>query len=118
MTEQEISIALAEVYGWTDIYSVDEKYKTTLQLFVGTDPQGRKRSVPDYWHDAYTFEDLWHLLTEEKRGQFVDVLCEIVKEEDHPIRYMGPGTLISVAFFATAQQRCKAILKVFNKWKD
>ena len=118
MEDQEISNALAEVYGWTDIISVDEKYKTTLQLHVGTDPQGRKRSVPDYWHDAYTFEDLWHLLTEEKRGQFVDILCEIIKEDDQYMAYMGTGTLISAAFFANPYQRAKAMLKVFGKWKD
>ena len=114
MEDQEISNALAEVYGWTDIR---EEYVNT-EVYVGTDPQGRKRDIPDYWDDAYTFEDLWHLLTKEKRGQFVDILCEIIKEDDQYMAYMGTGTLISAAFFANPYQRAKAMLKVFGKWKD
>ena len=114
MKDQEISNALAEVYGWTDIR---EDYVGT-EACIGTDPQGRKRDIPDYWDDAYTFEDLWHLLTEEKRGQFVDILCEIIKEDDQYMAYMGAGTLISAAFFANPYQRAKAMLKVFGKWKD
>jgi hypothetical protein len=115
MTETDkINIALAELYGWTEIHK-NLGYKAE---YCGTDSQGRLRDIPRYWEDAYTFEDLWPRLTADKKGQFVDELCEILKRENNPIKYLGAGTLISMAFFATARQRTEAMLRAFDKWKE
>jgi hypothetical protein len=112
MTEEDrINIALAELYGWTDI-----KEDPDYQEFTGIDPDGgRERWIPKYWNDACTFEALWPRLTEDKKEQFVDELCDIIDREDHPKRYIGEGCS---AFFATARQRVEAMLRVFDKWKD
>ena len=100
MTEEDkINIALAELYGWVDI-----KEDPSFKDYIGIDPEGRERWIPQYWEDAYTFEDLWPRLTGDKKGRFVDELCEILKRENNPVCYLGAGTLISMAFFATARQ--------------
>lgn len=113
--ENKINIALAELYGWTDIHKLSDMH----QSYIGTDPQGRKdRDIPCYWEDAYTFEGLWPRLTGDKKGRFVDELCEILKREYNPIKYLGAGTLMSMAFFATARQRTEAMLRAFDKWKE
>jgi hypothetical protein len=112
MTEEDkINIALADLYGWVDIHqNLGNRYE-----YCGTDPQGRFRDIPKFWEDAYTFEDLWPKLTDEKKQRFIDELYEIVKREDHPIRYIGP---FGACLFATARQRTEAMLRAFDKWKE
>ena len=114
MTDDEINIALAELCGWTNIEKDLEYYD-----YVGTNPEGRRRRlIPDYWNDAYTFEALWPKLTGDKKGRFVDELCEIIKRENTPASHLGAGSLISMAFFATSRQRVEAMLRAFDKWKE
>ena len=110
MTDNEINVALAELYGWVDI-----KEDPSFKDYTGIDPKGRERWIPQYWHEAYTFEDLWPKLTDEKKQRFIDELYEIVEREDHPTRYIGP---FGACVFATARQRTEAMLRAFDKWKE
>jgi len=108
--EHKINIALAELYGWTDI-----QISTDYRGSYGLDEQGRLRLLPKYWEDAYTFEELWPKLTDEKKMRFTNELCSIIDREDYPTRYIGGGCS---AFFATARQRAEAMLRTFDNWKE
>jgi hypothetical protein len=110
---EEMNIDLAEVYGWTNIRKVG-KHPTD---YIGTDPQGRDRSIPVYWNDAYTFEDLWSKLTEVKQSLFVNALLNIIMVDDYPLRYIQGGSKQVAMFLATAAQRTEAMLVAFGKRK-
>lgn len=113
MTEEDrINIALAELYGWTNIHKLSGMH----QSYIGTDPEGRTdRDIPCYWEDAYTFEELWPKLTDEKKLRFTNELCYIVNRENHPSGYIGD---FAAVYFATCRQRAEAMLRAFDKWKD
>ena len=110
--EDKINIALAELYGWSDIHKMSDSH----QQYIGTDPLGRgDRDIPCYWEDAYTFVELWPMLTDAKKQRFLDELYGIVKREDHPAQYIGA---VGAGLFATARQRTEAMLRAFNKWEE
>jgi hypothetical protein len=113
MTEEyKINIALAELYGWTEIRIYDLMDES---VYCGLDKEGMFRYLPKYWEDAYTFEELWPILTEEKKLRFTNELSNIITRENNPTKYIGE---FAVLYFATARQRAEAMLRAFDKWKD
>ena len=68
---------------------------------------------PDYLNDLNAMHKAEKMLTEEQRGEFLNHLCVIVRQ-DHKAE-AGPMTAIITAFFASAAQRAEALIKTLNQ---
>ncbi len=55
-------------------------------------------------------------LSEDKLGEMLDFLCEIVRRDHN--REDGPMTTIIQTTRAEAKQEAEAFLRVHNRWKD
>lgn len=55
-------------------------------------------------------------LTGEKRGGFIDHLCNVVKRDKK--LNTGPYSTMTEAFYASAKQQAEAMLKTLGKWTD
>lgn len=106
MTEEEQIIALAEFEGWTHIEN-----KNTMAvggIWVGYPPRnqliGKKQRLPNYTSDLNATNKVEALLTGSDHTDF----CERLKTMEG---HYG-------AYSASAKQRCKALLKTIDKWKE
>lgn len=126
MTYQEINIEIAEYCGWTKIREQDYQPIGTdpyidgpSQVWVGIHPESDADSkeyevIPDYCNDLNEMADAKNLLTGDKRIDFIDYLCEVVKQDKN--LNTGPYSVMTEAFYSTAKQQAIAFVKTIGKW--
>lgn len=129
MTDQEINIIIGERCGWhphPDNDKKEQKFWTyggsgyglpngELKRSAASPPihdgfWGKVASLPNYCGDLNAMNEAKQTLSLEKRAEFIDVLCEIIKRDED--RYLGPHSLMTKAFFASSRQQAKAFLAI------
>jgi hypothetical protein len=99
MKDSEVTIKIAELLGWTNIFESCDGY-----VFLGMHPtqsMGRDYSeVPNYSSDLNAVYEVEETFSEDQQNDYY-----------HHIADVTGGRLIHV----TALERCKAILKLFEK---
>ena len=125
MTDEQINIEIAEYCGWKNIREQDyQPFGTDVyidgpsQMWVGIHPESDSDSkeyeiIPDYCNNLNAMESAKNFLTGDKRIDFIDNLCEVVKQDKNIS--VGPYSVITEAFYATAKQQAIAFLKTIGK---
>ena len=126
MTDQEINIEIAEYCRWKNIreqdyqpFGTNEYIDGPSQVWVGIHPESDVDSkeyevIPDYCNDLNEMAEAKNLLKGEKRREFIDYLCEVVKQDKNI--NAGPYSVMTQAFYATAKQQAIAFVKTIGKW--
>jgi hypothetical protein len=106
MNDQEINIAIAELCGWTKVFSDEwgplRGLKSGDKFYAGC----AFTTVPDYLNDLNAMHEAEKVLVGKNNWE----LCEYVHK-------LHTATNSWIAF-ATARQRAEAFLRTLGKWKE
>jgi len=128
MTNDEINIAIAEYRNWRNIKEIDyQPFGTDSyidgpdQMLVGIHPESDSDSdeyeaIPNYCKDLNEISDAKFTLKGDKRIEFINHLCEVVKRDENLSE--GPYSTMTEAFYSTARQQAEAFLKTIGKWEQ
>lgn len=113
MTSQEIRIALAEWDGWKWNGPEGESFKyLTYWTPPGAKGQLNDKSIdhlPDYPSDLNAVNELEKKLKDDNSTSGLVAYCNTL------MQIVGSHR---ACVFATASQRCEALLRTLNKWKE
>lgn len=104
MTPEQINIAIAEWCGWKYHKPTEEELKSGSYY----------QFEPDYYHNLNAVHKLETLLNIEASATYEALLDSIC---NRPFTEEG-SCLVTCGWHATAPQRCEALLRTLNLWKE
>lgn len=128
MTNEQIRIAMAEFCGW----KLQQESDGEMSLIK---PDGRRDisdfdpsstfasfsyCFPDYPNDLNAVHEAESRLVGLERDKFISELCKVLGVIDaaNPVNVTELAWMISGWLFATAAQRCEALLRTIGKWEE
>lgn len=123
MTSTEIRIALAEWDGWE--YHEPTSETGDIEVYCKGSLGVRPRELPDYPNDLNAVHELEKKLNPQQESIYVErlsalIMSEAYRMEDDANNRWLKSELSSTdsTYRATASQRCEALLRTLNLWKD
>lgn len=127
MTQEEINKAIAEWMGWSNI-EVANSMNINSPL-KGYPPTGqiignkKKKIIPNFYNDLNAVHEAEKRLTPEQEEQYVSWLGALIMAEayeDTTSARWSKSNLSSTdsTYRATAPQRCEALLRTLDLWKE
>lgn len=117
MTPEEQRIAIAEACGWTGPFQREwlkeqGREGEDLWAFSGTNPEGAREALPNYFTDLNAMWTAEEVLTEYQRPNYARLLHD-----------MNPGAVGFLAqdfrcLHATSAKRAEAFLRTIGKWNN
>jgi hypothetical protein len=116
MTDQEINKVIAKYVGHKNIsiQTIGEDIGMPMSFLFSGEPNKGGYAIPDYCNSLNAMESAKNFLTGDKRIDFIDNLCEVVKQDKNISS--GPYSVMTQAFYATAKQQAIAFIKTISKW--
>lgn len=120
MSDDEINKAIAEFLGWTRFENntpSDDYGPKTREWFFPAGKHGQFKyaksadGLPNYTEDLNACHAMESQLETEDRMKFAS---ELYRLSGHPVEGGNSWYLLH----ATARQRCEALLRTINKWKE